>query len=226
MIAIQKGMAMALLAVGIVLASLSNAQQEDQAEMERDEGLPTKKQVVQLLFPCSFDMPSKQEVENMNRVMSFGSPVLPVLGAILAERDDPLDVNRVLDVASRIDGDKTPLLRELPALLKMPHWRIKVNAIKALQRWGDVDDCKYILPLVSTEEERVRLHALRALGQLGNLSVASELEKVLTHHKTLVSAEKQKTDSTLKYGYRALSNIVERTATQHLEQTPDSSEDK
>ena len=172
----------------------------------------SKDEVRSLLVPISFDMPSKTEMSNMNRIVEYGPRVLPILAELLSEPGAQADlVNRILVVASRIEGDKRAIVMRLPALLENSDRRIRIDTIKALHKWGSANDCQYLLPLVTAGEESVRIHALRALGALGDLNTAEALQGSLAKWKSQVPLERRNTDSTLKYGHMALSNIVQRS---------------
>lgn len=173
---------------------------------------PSKDEIRSLLVPISFDMPSKSETANMDRIVEYGPRVLPVLAELLSERGAQADlINRILVVSSRVQGDKNPIVVRLPGLLQNSDRTVRIDAIKALQKWGSTSDCQYLLPLMTAEEESVRIHALRAMGSLGDRNTADALQRNLAKWESKLAPEKRRTDSTLKYGHMALSNIVERT---------------
>ncbi len=178
---------------------------------------PTKTDVIQLLYPISFDMPSRQEVTNMQRLVALGPQILPILADLLPEANDSLYVSRILGIASRIEGDHAPILNALPHLLHNSDNGIQHAAIRGFARWGNHDDCRYLLPLTTSTNEFVRLHALRALGTLGDANTADVLRTYIQVREETIPPENIRNDSSLKFGRLAISNIQERVDAQ----TPD-----
>jgi hypothetical protein len=121
--------------------------------------------------------PLRFKIENLSRLSELE------IASLIAHplTSEELGVQLVEEAISR----EILLRKELfENTLKSPYFRVKISALKALERSGQgASLSEMVLALSSDEDPLVRGYAARTLGRVGNSAVVSGLEQWLLHEE-------------------------------------------
>jgi serine/threonine protein kinase len=133
--------------------------------------IETSSQELPMVDPLSF------KTENLSRLSELE------IAALIAHpfTSEELGIQLAEEAISR----EILLRRELfESTLKSPYFRVKISALKALEKSGQgASLSEMVLALSSDEDPLVRGYAARTLGRVGNMAVVSGLEQWLLHEE-------------------------------------------
>ena len=151
-----------------------------------------------------------RDFRNDTELIALGEKVLPGLVDILDDSENQKESERALWVVARLKVEKQKVVPHIVPLLKRNSKWLRIYTLQALATLDASEATKDILPLLSDDDEAVRVNALRTLGEVGDRTTALLIREVLDKKRTKSNQTSPDKDYTFREGRKAIERIERR----------------
>jgi len=211
---------LSMLVIVLLMSCPSRAEKPSAGTGEEAREVPSKDDIRRMI-PDLVDGPMEgSDRRNIQTLISYGSAILPQLAELIEEQAaadvEPrtrIRISRLLGIARRINGKHDPILNVCRRrLVEHPDPDIRRYAAKYVGAVGTTNECSILLPLLTDDNERVRVNAIRALAELGDQHTLERIETFLANKHAKLSKEHQEKDYSVREARKAIETIKDRLA--------------